>query len=102
MIGQKAIYQDCPPSPANPSEGPFSEGGGACILKISLRTECRSNHPEFLLIGQACRAAQPPPVFGLVRATLYHGDTIETRGNLLLVKMKEKKLLMYEWIMIYV
>jgi hypothetical protein len=61
--------------------------------------KCLSNHPDFLLIGQACRAAQPPPIFGLVRATLYHGDTIETgvwgpsqqKEILLLVKMKEKK-----------
>ncbi len=61
---------------------------------------CVSNHPDFLLIGQACRAAQPPPIFELVRNTLHHGDTIETRvwgpsvskRNLLLVKMKEKNL----------
>jgi hypothetical protein len=64
-------------SPANP---PFVRGGGAssCILEIFAEKRV-SNHPDLLLIGQACRAAQPPPIFELVRNTLHHGDTIETR-----------------------
>ncbi len=56
-----------------------------------------SNHPDLLLIGQACRAAQPPPIFELVREQLHHGHTIEARVwgpsryylILLLVKRKE-------------
>jgi hypothetical protein len=50
----------------------------ACILEIFAEKRV-SNQPDLLLIGQACRGAHPPPIFELVRDTLHHGDTIETR-----------------------
>jgi hypothetical protein len=74
VIGQKALYQ----VPGEPFL--FQRGGGACILEIFAEKRV-SNHPDLLLIGQACRAAQPPPIFELVRNSLVHTPVTLVKGR---------------------